>query len=117
MYLWSLQVRLPPQPKDDDVNEPFVPKLNDLVEASRCSEGKSSGETPEIPDIPDPLLMVQVQMPATSSKPPCMLSGAIRMARGAYFLVSLLGRGRSDDAWRTEIQPLMRVGDGRYLGL
>lgn len=64
------QVRLPPQPKDDDVNEVFVPKLNDLVE---------------------------VQMPATSSKPPCMLSGAIRMARGAYFLVSLLGRGRSDD--------------------
>ena len=29
-----------------------------------------------------------------------MLSGAIRMARGAYFLVSLLGRGRSDDTRR-----------------
>ena len=41
----SLQVRLPPQPKDDDVNELFVPKLNDLVEARQRSEEKSSGES------------------------------------------------------------------------
>ena len=44
---------------------------------------------------------LQVQVPATSSKPSCMLAGAIRMARGAYFLVSLLGRGRNDDTWRS----------------
>lgn len=53
-----------------EATEAFLPKLNDLVE---------------------------VQMPATSTKPPCMLAGAVRMARGAYFLVSLLGRGRHDD--------------------
>ena len=46
-----------------------------------------------------------------------MLSGAIRMARGAYFLVSLLGRGRSDDARRNRDPASMRVGDGRYLPL
>ena len=57
------QVRLPP----GDDSEPFVPKLNDLVEVR------------------------------LASKVPCVVSGAVRMARGSYFLVSLLGRSRQDD--------------------
>ncbi|CAK9000763.1 unnamed protein product [Durusdinium trenchii] len=60
------QVRMPPPPSDNP-SEPFIPKLNDLVE-------------------------VQVTHPK-----PCILSGAVRMARGPYFLVSFLGRGRQDD--------------------
>eukprot|EP00913_Durusdinium_trenchii_P008459 g7944.t1 len=64
------QVRMPPPPSDNP-SEPFIPKLNDLVE-------------------------VQVTHPK-----PCILSGAVRMARGPYFLVSFLGRGRQDDAWRS----------------